>query len=481
MKPVITIVGRPNAGKSTLFNRLTRSKDAIVDDFPGVTRDRHYGSGTWNGREFTVIDTGGFLSGPDDMFSGETRIQIEAALSEADCVILLFDGSNGLSPYDREMAGLLRGVKAPVFAAVNKIDGPMHEDLAAEFFQLGFDPIFSISAEHNYGVADLMDHVISSLPPAECEVEEEGVRIAVIGRPNVGKSSLVNRILGEERVIVSDIPGTTRDAIDTRFSIGDRSYVFIDTAGIRKKSRVTERLEKYSVIKALSSLKRCDIALIVMDASEGITEQDIRVAGYAYEQGCGCIFLLNKWDLVEKGDKTFSDMKAELRYKSKYLSFAPILAVSALTGRRVKKVFEAIDEVYDQYCMRVATGPLNRIIERAVLHTEPSLAYGRRIKFYYTTQAGIKPPSFVTFTNYPEKVHFSYQRYLVNRIREETGLNRVPIRLLMRKRGEEEAFRIKTADRSPTPGTGKAKNKKKNRPKTGLKKKRSLGRGRKRR
>lgn len=459
MKPIITIVGRPNAGKSTLFNRLTRSRNAIVDDFPGVTRDRHYGSGTWNDTEFSVIDTGGFLSGSEDMFSGETRMQIEAALADADCVILLFDGSNGVSPYDREMVGLLRGVTVPVFAAVNKIDGPFHDDRATDFFQLGLDPIFPISAEHNYGIGDLMDRVTESFPAAAPEPESDAIKVAIIGRPNVGKSSLINRILGEERVIVSDIPGTTRDAIDTPFCIDDRSYVLIDTAGIRKKSKVYDRLEKYCVIKALASLKRCDIALIVLDASEGITEQDIRVAGYAFEQGCGCIFLFNKWDLLKNDDKTFTEMQEDLRYKSKYLAFAPVLTVSALTGRRVTKVLEAVDKVYAQYCTRIATGPLNRILETATARTEPSLAFGRRIKFFYITQGGTKPPSFITFTNYPEKVHFSYHRYLINQIREETGLDSVPLRLILRKRGEEESRPVKPVKKIK-PRAGRSKNKK---------------------
>lgn len=443
MKPIIAILGRPNAGKSTLFNRLTKSRNAIVDNFPGVTRDRLYGSGTWNDIEFSVIDTGGFLSGSDDMFSGETRGQIKAALSEADCVILLLDGKNGVSPYDREMADMVRGLSVPVFTAINKIDGPEHEKKAVDFFRLGLDPIFSMSAEHNYGVSDLMDHVTASFPESIPDPEPDAIKVAVIGRPNVGKSSLVNSILGEERVIVSDIPGTTRDAIDTPFRIDDRSYILIDTAGIRRKSKVYQRLEKFSVIKALAGLKRCDIALIVIDASEGITEQDIRIAGYAFERGCGCVFLLNKWDIVEKDDKTFTEMKADLRYEAKYLAFAPVLTVSALTGRRVVKVLEIVDKVHAQYCTRISTGPLNRIMERATARTEPSLAYGRRIKFYYITQAGTKPPSFITFTNYPDKVHFSYQRYLINQIREGTGLDRVPVRLFLRKRGEDEKRQAK--------------------------------------
>ncbi len=440
MKPVIAIVGRPNAGKSTLFNRLTRSRDALVDDYPGVTRDRHYGSGKWNDIEFSVVDTGGFTVGDTDIFSAKTRDQVRIAVEEADAVILLFDGSSGVSPFDRDLIDLLRDISPPIYFAVNKIDGERHEDKLYEFYSLGIDPIFSISAEHNYGITELMDTLIADFPDAAAEAPESpAVRVAVVGRPNVGKSSLINRILGEERVIVSDIPGTTRDAIDTTCEINGKPYILIDTAGIRKKARVSVKLEKYAIIKSLASLERCDIALIVLDADAGVTEQDIKIAGYAFEKGCGCIFLLNKWDLVPKDGRTVSNIRNDLKFKAKYLSFAPILTVSAKTGQRVTKIFESVDTVYEQYASRISTGPLNRIIEDAVVRTEPSLHHGRRLKFYYTTQTGTKPPTFVTFVNFPEGVHFSYQRYLINQIRTATGLDKTPVRLLLRKRGNEAA------------------------------------------
>ena len=449
MKPIIAIVGRPNAGKSTLFNRLTRSRDAIVDNFPGVTRDRHYGSGKWDDVEFTVIDTGGFTVSDTDIFSAQTRDHVRIAVEDADVVILLLDGSNGVSPFDRDLIDLLRDIETPVYFVVNKIDGERHEEKLYEFFSLGIDPIFSISAEHNYGITELMDTLIGTFKGVVPEPETAVTRVALVGRPNVGKSSLINRLLGEERVIVSNMPGTTRDAIDTACEINGKSYLLIDTAGIRKKAHVSAKLEKYAVIKALRSLDRCDIALIVLDAGEGVTEQDIKIAGYAFEKGCGCIFLLNKWDLLPRDDKTFKAIRDDLKFKAKYLAFAPIMTVSAQTGYRVSKIFDEVEAVYDQYATRVGTGPLNRIIEEATTRTEPSLHHGRRLKFFYSTQTGTKPPTFVTFVNFPEGVHFSYQRYLINQIRTATGLDKTPVRLLLRKRGgDAKPFRMRKPHRS---------------------------------
>ncbi|MCF8027905.1 MAG: ribosome biogenesis GTPase Der [Desulfobacteraceae bacterium] len=437
MKPVVAIVGPPNAGKSTLFNRLTKTRSALVDDFPGVTRDRHYAAASWNDVDFDIVDTGGFFAADKDAFAQKTHDQIRQAIADADALILLFDGANGISAFDRDLVDLVRGFSIPVFFAVNKIDHPGREERLYEFYALGAEPLYALSSAHGHGVAGLLDDVTAALPETKSEAETEPVRMAVVGRPNVGKSSLINRIMGEDRVIVSEQAGTTRDSIDTLCRVSGRPYLLIDTAGVRRKSRVKQKIEKYAIIKAMESLERCDIALIMLDAAAGITEQDVRIAGYAFEKGKACIFLLNKWDLVEKSDRVFKQIKEDIRYQAKYLSFAPILTISALTGRRVPKVFEFADAVYDQYTRRIGTGPLNRIIEAATTRTEPSMHHGRRLKFYYAAQTGTRPPTFVCFVNYPEGVHFSYQRYLINQIREAAGLDMVPIRLWLRKRGEQ--------------------------------------------
>jgi GTP-binding protein len=437
MKPVVAIIGRPNAGKSTLFNRLTKTSDALVDDLPGVTRDRHYGTVQWLDTAFTLVDTGGF-AGAEDAFTSPASRQVQAAAREADALILLLDGKAGPTPYDRELLEFTRSFGGPVFSVVNKVDAETEEDRCPPFHELGIETLLPVSAEHGYGIGDLMDRLAARLPQAPPEPETEAVRIAVIGRPNVGKSSLVNRILGTERVLVSSRPGTTRDAIDTDFVFNGKSYRLIDTAGIRRRRRVTEKIEKYAIIKAINSIERSDVALILLDAREGITEQDIRIAGYAFERGRACIFVLNKWDLVEKDSRTMQRMTDWLRAEARYLSFAPVIAVSALTGRRVNRIFDVVDPVFAQYTERIATGPLNRIIEQATERTQPSLYRGKRLKFYYATQAGTRPPAFVCFVNYPEAVHFSYKRYLVNQIRAETGLTQVPVQLYFRKRGEAE-------------------------------------------
>ncbi|MGM0452292.1 MAG: ribosome biogenesis GTPase Der [Thermodesulfobacteriota bacterium] len=439
MKPVIAIVGRPNAGKSTFFNRITRSKDALVDDFAGVTRDRHYGSVTWDDVACSVIDTGGFYFSDKGEFSQKTHGQVRCAIEDADAIIVLFDGAQGVTPFDRDMVELLRSAEVPVYYTVNKIDNAGREENIYDFYNLGIETIYSISAEHNLGINTLMDNVVAAFPAGKSDAApDEPIRVGIVGRPNVGKSSLINRILGEERVIVSEVPGTTRDAIDTPCEVNGRNYLLIDTAGIRRKARVKHKLEKYAVIKAIDSLDRCDVALIVIDAADGLSEQDVKIAGYAYEKGCACIFLLNKWDLVEKNDKTFAAYKDSIRHEAKYLHFAPLLTISAKTGRRVPKIFEFIDAVYRQYTHRVATGPLNRIVTAATEQTEPPLFRGRRLKFFYATQTGVKPPTFVCFVNHPEGVHFSYRRYLVNQLRAATGIDLVPIRLYLRKRSEAE-------------------------------------------
>lgn len=447
MKPIVALIGRPNAGKSTLFNRITRSTDALVDDFPGVTRDRHFGDARWNEVEFTLVDTGGFSFDSQDPFSEKIRDQVQTAIEDADVVVMLLDGKFGLSPFDQDMVHILRGRAKPIFYAVNKIDAESRERELPEFYALGIDPLYPISAAHGYGVPDFLDAVVKVLPdiaPISSEETDDRINIAVVGRPNAGKSSLINRILGQDRLVVSDIPGTTRDAVDSLVNVNGKNYVMVDTAGIRRKGKVSVKLEKFSIIKALRSLDRCDVALIVIDAGEGITEQDIRVAGYAHERGCGAVFLLNKWDLVEKDNRTLRRFQDRLQEMAKFLNFAPVLTISALTGLRVQRIFRLIDEVYGQYVTRVGTGEVNRIIERATTRTEPSLHKGKRLKFYYATQVSAKPPTFVCFVNYPKAVHFSYQRYLVNQIRMAAGLTKTPVRLWFRQRSGKEMDFLKS-------------------------------------
>jgi GTP-binding protein len=436
MKPIVAIIGRPNVGKSTFFNRVTRSKDALVDNSPGVTRDRHYRDASWNDLEFTLIDTGGFVEG--DQFSDSIRFQVHQAIEDADIIIIMLDGKEGISPFDRDIVQMIRIVSKPVFYAVNKIDGPEREAHTSEFYSLGIGPLFPISAEHGYGVGDFLDSLVavfSSLAkPAIRDTVDDSIALAVVGRPNVGKSSLINCILGEQRHLVSERPGTTRDAIDSVFRVDGKSYLLIDTAGIRRKGKVTERIEKFSIIKALRSLNRCDVALIVLDVAEGITDQDINIAGYAFERGCGCIFLMNKWDLLEKDSYTAKNYLNELRMQAKFLSFAPVITISALTGQRVSKIFGVVDDVYRQCQKRIGTAQLNRVLESSLAKNPAPLHRGKPIKFYYITQVSTKPPTFVCFVNYPRAVHFSYKRYLINQIREQTGLDKVPIRMMFRQR-----------------------------------------------
>lgn len=437
MNPIVAIVGRPNSGKSTLFNRITRSKDALVDDFPGVTRDRNYGHARWDGTEFTLIDTGGFVEDAGDDFASQVRYQIRQAMEDADVIILVLDGKQGVSPFDVDTIQMLRKKAKAVFFLVNKIDGMEKETHMYEFYRLGIEEMFPVSAAHGYGVPDFLDALVQVLPRFDSEAAVAGIQLAIVGRPNVGKSSLINRILGQDRLLVSDIPGTTRDAIDSMCHINDKTYNLIDTAGIRRKGRVSGKLEKFSIIKALRSLARCDVALVLLDTAEGITEQDIHIAGYAYDRGCGIILLLNKWDLVASGTKTFATYLKQLRSEAKFLAFAPAMSVSALTGLRVSKIFKGVDEVYRQYSARIPTGQINRIMEQATNLTQPALYRGRRIKLFYTTQLASKPPTFVSFVNYPQGVHFSYRRYLINQIRSGADLGKTPIRLILRRRNEK--------------------------------------------
>jgi len=434
MKPIVAIVGRPNVGKSTLFNRMTRSRKALVDDLPGVTRDRIYGDARWDDTSFTLVDTGGFSDFESDGFGALVRYQVMQAIEEADAIVMLCDGREGATPIDTDLVHQLRQSSKPIFYGVNKIDGPRHESVLSDFSVLGVDPLYPVSAEHGYGVHDLLDALTAVLPRSTPEAASDRIRLAVIGRPNVGKSSLINRLLRDERLVVSEIPGTTRDAVDTICKVNNKEYVLIDTAGIRRKGRVRKKLEKFSIIKALRSLNRCDIALVMMDAVEGVTDQDVRIGGYALERGRGCIILLNKWDLVEKDSKTAERYVNEVKDRLKFLGFAPILTISALTGQRAFKIFDWVETVYEQYTASISTGRLNRTFEAIINRHQPPSYRRRRIKFYYATQVSAAPPRFVCFVNYPEGIHFTYERYIINRLREGLGLDRTPIRLIFRKR-----------------------------------------------
>lgn len=439
MMPLVAIVGRPNVGKSTLFNRLVGRRKAIVDDMPGVTRDRNYETVTRFDAPFILIDTGGFEPVSDDRLLQQMREQSRLAMEEADVIIFLMDGRAGLTPSDVEVVEMLRRVKKPVFYVVNKVDGEKLENEAADFYTLGVDTLHTISAEHNRGVGDLMEEVVAALPKISNRADDEDItKIAVVGRPNVGKSSLVNRLLGFERVVANPTPGTTRDSVDTMFSCNKKRYLLIDTAGIRRKGKTTQKLEKYSVVDSLRSIERADVALIVINAEEGVTEQDERIAGYAYEAGKGCIFVVNKWDAVEKDNRTLGKFVEQIKTEFKYLAFAPIVFVSAKSGLRINRVMEEVERVMAQYTKRVSTADLNRVFSEAVDTHHAPLSHGRRVKFYYSTQVGTKPPTFIVFTNQPEGVHFSYERYLINTFREAFDFTGTPLRIIFRGRDRRE-------------------------------------------
>jgi GTP-binding protein len=435
MKPIIAIVGRPNVGKSTLFNRIAGGKKAIVADEPGVTRDRNYADVEWDGKAFTLIDTGGFEPVSKDRIFIQMREQCQLAMDEADVILFLMDGKQGLTPSDQEIANILRRQNKLVFYIVNKIDGPKHEEKVFEFYGLGAEQIYSLSAEHRYGVDGLMDEVIKILPKlTEEKWDRDAAKVAVIGRPNVGKSSLINRLLGYKRVIVDEAPGTTRDAIDTFFERNGKKYILIDTAGIRRKSRISLRLEKYSIVEALRTIDQCHVALLLLDSKEGVTDQDAHIGGFIHEKGKGCILVVNKWDLVEKNSQTMIDFKKRVYGDLKYLSYAPILFISALTGQRVPKILDMVDEVAEQAEKRILTSQLNKYLEQWVEHSPPPLYRNRNVKLNYMTQVSAGPPTFVVYTNFPDGIHSSYERYLINQMRETFGFEGVPVRLQFRKK-----------------------------------------------
>ena len=438
-KPLVAIVGRPNVGKSMLFNKLTGQRTAIVEDTPGVTRDRIYGECDWNGRSFRLIDTGGIEPGTDSEMLQFMRRQAEIAIETADVIIRVVDVKTGMTAADQEVAAMLKKAHKPVALAVNKCDsvGAVNPDIY-EFYGLGLGDPIEVSAVHGHGTGDLLDFCVEHFPAETDEDREElWIKVAIVGKPNVGKSSLVNRILGEERVIVSDMAGTTRDAIDSEFENEFGKYVLIDTAGMRRKSKVDDAIERFSNMRSISAIERADVCLIMVDANEGVTEQDTKIAGLAHEAGKASIIVVNKWDAVEKDSKTMDKMVAEIRRDLAYMPYAPILFISSLTGQRVEKLFEMINFVAEQNAMRITTGMLNSVLADATARVQPPTDKGRRLKIYYMTQIGVKPPHFVIFCNDARLFHFSYQRYLENQIRAVFGLDGTPIKITIRQKGDQ--------------------------------------------
>lgn len=440
-KPIIAIVGRPNVGKSTLFNKLIGERRAIVEDTPGITRDRIYGETEWRGKKMIVIDTGGIEPKTDDTILQKMRQQAQIAIDTADVIIFMCDIRTGLLADDMDIAVMLKRSGKPVIPAINKADRIGNVDPTFyEFYELGFsiDPI-ALSSLHGSGSGDLLDAVLEALPPFETEEnEDEVIRVAVIGKPNAGKSSLINRILGNERLIVSEIAGTTRDAIDSPYENELGKYIFIDTAGIRRQSRVEDRIEKFSVLRAKMAVERADVCLLVIDANEGVTEQDEKIAGIAHEAGKATIICVNKWDLVEKDNKTVNAYTKKVYDALSYMTYAPLLFISAQTGQRVPKLFEHINYVNNQSKMRISTGMLNDVLAEAVNRVQPPSDRGKRLKIYYMTQSSVAPPTFIMFCNNAELFHFSYQRYIENYLRQTFGFKGTPIRIIIRQRGDKE-------------------------------------------
>ena len=438
-KPLVAIVGRPNVGKSTLFNKLIGRRLSIVEDTPGVTRDRIYADAEWLTHSFTLIDTGGIEPASEDIIAVQMRRQAELAIETADVIIFLVDGREGMTAADEEVAAMLRRSNKPVVLAVNKLDAPKFNDAIYEFYALGLgDPII-ISAGQGLGLGDMLDEVCAHFPAEAAEEGEHPLNIAVVGKPNVGKSSLVNAILGEERCIVSNIPGTTRDAVDTFFTVDGAPYVLVDTAGIRRKRAVEdETIERYSVIRSLAAVRRADVVLIVVDAEQGLSEQDVKIAGYVHEEGKPSVLVVNKWDLIEKDTNTMNKFKKDMQVDLAFMDYVPFLFISARTGQRVNRLLGAARESYDQSVRRITTGTLNDIVNEAVSMTEPPAMSGKRLKIYYATEVSVQPPTFVIFVNDEALVHFSYKRYMENYFRKTFGFAGTPIKIIFRNRGKEE-------------------------------------------
>lgn len=439
-KPVVAVVGRPNVGKSTLFNALAGEKISIVKDTPGVTRDRIYADVTWLDKEFTMIDTGGIEPDSKDVILSQMREQAQIAIDTADVILFLTDVRQGVVDADSKVADMLRRSGKPVLLVVNKVDNfEKYMPDVYEFYNLGIGDPVPVSAASRLGIGDLLDEVMKYFPDHEAQEEEDDrPRVAIVGKPNVGKSSIINRLLGENRVIVSDVAGTTRDAIDTAVVHDGKEYIFIDTAGLRRKSRIKEELERYSIIRTVTAVERADVVLMVIDASEGVTEQDAKIAGIAHERGKGVVIVVNKWDAIEKNDRTMREYESKIRQVISYMPYAEIMYVSAVTGQRLNRLYDMIDMVIANQTLRIATGVLNEIMTEAVAMQQPPSDKGKRLKLYYITQVSVKPPTFVIFVNDKELMHFSYTRYLENKIREAFGFRGTPLRFIIRERKEKE-------------------------------------------
>ena len=438
-KPIVAIIGRPNVGKSTFFNYIVGKRISIVEDTPGVTRDRVYAEANWRGRNFTLIDTGGIEPESDDIILSQMRMQADIAIDIADVIVFLTDIKQGVTAADHDIALMLKKSKKPIVLVCNKSDtfGKTPEELY-EFYNLGIGEPYAVSSVNAKGIGDVLDAIYEKLPEKTDEEDEENViKVAVIGKPNVGKSSLINKILGENRAIVSDIAGTTRDAVDSEFENEFGKYIFIDTAGIRRKSKINDNLEKYSIVRSLLAIERADVCILMLDAKEGVTAQDTKIAGEAHEAGKGIIIVVNKWDEVEKDNKTMENYKKDVYEKLSYLSYAPILFISAKTGQRVNKLYEMINMVASQNALRVSTSVLNNVLNEAVTIVQPPTDKGRRLKIFYMTQAQTKPPTFIVFVNDKKLFHFSYERYLVNQIRKEFGLTGTPVRMIAREKSDD--------------------------------------------
>ena len=438
MNPIVAIVGRPNVGKSTLFNRIAGERIAIVEDTPGVTRDRIYAQAEWVSKHFTIIDTGGIEPDSEELIPKKMRQQAELAMDMAQVILFVVDGKAGLTPSDRDVALMLLKTKKPVLLVVNKVDNKNLPDDFYDFYELGFGEPIPVSSSIGLGTGDLLDEVVKNFPQdMDTELDEDVVKVAIVGKPNAGKSSILNRLIGEERVIVSPIAGTTRDAIDTYIEMDGKKYLFIDTAGIRRKSKVYENIEKYSVIRAYASVEKADVVLTVIDATEGISEQDSKIAGLAHDTGKASIVVVNKWDLIEKDNHSVKEYTKKIREELPFMQYCPILFVSALTSQRMGKIKETVDFIFDEASKRVATGVLNDVIGEAVMMNQPPSDKGKRLKIYYATQVGVRPPTFAIFVNEKELFHFSYQRYIENKLRENFGYEGTPLKIYVREKNRK--------------------------------------------